>query len=41
VVDVRDVLDVARIRNATVILELLSEADVHESLAFLERRALI
>ena len=41
VVDVRDVLDVARVRHATVILELLSEADVDESLAFLQRRRLI
>ena len=35
VVDVHDVLDVARVRRATVILELLSEAAVDESLAFL------
>ena len=41
VVDVHDVLDVARLRNATVILELLSEADVLESLEYLERRRLI
>ena len=41
VVDVHDVLDVARVRHATVILELLSEAAVRESLEYLERRRLI
>jgi hypothetical protein len=41
VVDVHDVLDVARVRHATVILELLSDADVRESLEYLERRRLI
>jgi sugar phosphate isomerase/epimerase len=41
VVDVHDVLDVARVRHATVILELLSEAAVDESLTFLQSRRLI
>jgi len=41
VVCVRDVLDVARVRHATVILELTSEADLRESLEFLTRRSLI
>ncbi len=41
VVAVSDVLDVARVRHATVILELLSEADVQESLDYLRRRRLV
>jgi sugar phosphate isomerase/epimerase len=41
VVAVSDVLDVARVRHATVILELLDEVAVDESLEYLQRRRLI